>query len=137
MASSRPTHAEHSLPDGWRQVQLGDVAEVRNGTAPSCRKPEYWGAEGIPFVKTGQVNNVYILKPNEFITPQAMQDAGMKFTLPPPMEQEAIAAALEGVDATLEVAREEAARLRLLKESTADALLTGRVRIAGFSEDRE
>ena len=44
-------------------------------------------------------------------------------------KQYAIAAAPDGVDAVLEVARWEATRLRLLKESTADALLSGRIRI--------
>ena len=46
-------------------------------------------------------------------------------------EQEAIAAALDGVDTAMAIAREELSRLRLMKESTADALLTGRVRIGG------
>ena len=50
-------------------------------------------------------------------------------TLPSFAEQQAIAATLDRVDAALEVAREELAGLRLLKESTADALLTGRVRV--------
>ena len=49
--------------------------------------------------------------------------------LPPLPEQRAIAAVLDGVDAAIDVAREEAAGLRLLKESTDDALLTGRVRM--------
>ena len=49
--------------------------------------------------------------------------------LPTLPEQQAIATALEGVDTAVEVAREELAGLRLLKESTADALLTGRVRV--------
>lgn len=44
-------------------------------------------------------------------------------------EQQAIAAAPDGVDAVLEVARWEATRLRLLKESEAGALITGRVRV--------
>ena len=44
-------------------------------------------------------------------------------------EQQAIAAVLDGVDGAIAVAREEAAGLRLLKESIADALLTGRIRI--------
>ena len=48
---------------------------------------------------------------------------------PPATEQQAIATVLKGVDATVDVAREERDRLRLLKESTADALLTGRVRV--------
>ena len=62
---------------------------------------------------------------------------GMKVPLPPPAEQQAIAAALDGVDAAIEVAREAAAGLRLLKECTADALLTGRVRVVGFSQDKQ
>ena len=49
--------------------------------------------------------------------------------LPTLPEQQAIATALEGVDTAVEVAREELAGLRWLKESTADALLTGRVRV--------
>ncbi len=46
------------------------------------------------------------------------------------MDTQATAAVLEGVDGAMEVAREELAGLRLLKESTADALLTGRLRVA-------
>ena len=49
--------------------------------------------------------------------------------LPPLAEQRTIAGALYGVDAAIEVAGEEVTRLRLLKESIGDALLTGRVRI--------
>ena len=49
--------------------------------------------------------------------------------LPPLPEQQAIAAVLDRVDVTLERAREERSGLQLLKESTANTLLTGRVRI--------
>ena len=48
--------------------------------------------------------------------------------LPPLPEQEATAKLLDGVDVTLAAARREREGLQLLKESTADALLTGRVR---------
>ena len=48
---------------------------------------------------------------------------------PPPLaEQRAIASTLDSVDATIERAREERAALQSAKASTADALLTGRVR---------
>ena len=53
----------------------------------------------------------------------------LPFANPPLSEQQSIAATLDGVEAAMEVAREELAGLRLLKESTADALLTGRVRV--------
>ena len=48
--------------------------------------------------------------------------------LPPLADQRTISGVLVGVDSVIEVARDEAAGLRSLKESTADALLTGRVR---------
>ena len=52
--------------------------------------------------------------------------------LPWPLkEQQPIAAALDGVDGTIERAREERARLHSLQASAADALLTGRVRVGG------
>ena len=51
---------------------------------------------------------------------------------PPLAQQQAIAAALDGVDAAVEVAREEVAGLRLLKESAGGALLKGRERVAWY-----
>ena len=65
-----------TIPADWDVVRLGDVAKVRNGTTPSRRKSEYWGNEGIPFVKTGQVNDLYITEPEEFITHEAVENAG-------------------------------------------------------------
>lgn len=50
---------------------------------------------------------------------------------PSSSEQQAIAAALDSVDGAIERAREERARLHSLQASAADALLTGRVRVAG------
>ena len=49
--------------------------------------------------------------------------------LPSLPEQRAIAATLDSVDATIEGARAERAALQSSKASTADALLTGRVRV--------
>ena len=64
-------------------------------------------------------------------TVSATNVKALPLPLPPLAEQLAIAATLDGVDTAMEVAREELAGLGLLKESTADALLTGRVRVRG------
>ena len=38
----------HTLPDGWRRVRLGDVLELRNGRA---FKPGEWKASGRPIIR--------------------------------------------------------------------------------------
>ena len=53
----------------------------------------------------------------------------MPLPCPTLVEQDSIVNTVQSISESVEVAREEAARLRLLKESTADALLTGRVRV--------
>ena len=54
-----------------------------------------------------------------------------KIAVPTVPEQQAIAGLLDGVDVTVAEAKRELERLQLLKEATADALLTGRVRVRG------
>ena len=53
----------------------------------------------------------------------------MPISLPPLREQQAISGLLDGVDVTIGEAKKERDGLQLLKESTADTLLTGRVRV--------
>ena len=59
----------------------------------------------------------------------ATEYSSLPVPLPPLPEQRAIAAVLDGIDATIERAREEQDGLQLLKASAADALLTGRLRV--------
>ena len=73
---------------------------------------------------------------HKFATPSVSQAninptnlKSLTIPLPSLAEQQAIAAALDGVDVAVGVARIEATKLRLLKESTVDALLTGRMRM--------
>ena len=61
------------------------------------------------------------------VSQQALQN--VRVALPSLSEQRAIAATLDSVDATIEGARAERAALQSSKASTADALLTARVRI--------
>ena len=51
---------------------------------------------------------------------------------PPRGEQDAIVDTIGSLDTAIALAREEREGLRLLKESTADALLTGRARVMDF-----
>ena len=199
-----------TIPACWEVVRLGEVTEVRNGTTPSRNRSDYWENGSVPFLKTGRVNDIFIREPDEFITSEAVVNAGavvvpegsvliamigqgktrgmtaklgfsaainqnfaavyeprggldldfffswashnysliralgqgsnqdalnreliqrMLVPLPSIAEQEAISAAIGGVDETIERGRAETDVLKLLKASAADALLTGRVRV--------
>ena len=59
----------------------------------------------------------------------AAEYSSLPVVLPPMKEQQAIAALLDGVDATIAEAKRERDGLQLLKESAANALLLGRVRV--------
>ena len=59
---------------------------------------------------------------------RAADVANFRFAAPPLPEQKTIAAVLDSVDDAIERARGERDRLQTMKESAADALLTGRVR---------
>ena len=57
----------------------------------------------------------------------------LAISLPPLGEQRTIARVLDGVDATVAESKRERDGLRLLKDSTADAILSGRVRVGQIS----
>ena len=58
----------------------------------------------------------------------------MPTLLPPVPEQQTIVAMLDRVEETIERVSMETDMLRALKASTADALLTGRVRVGGYDD---
>ena len=62
--------------------------------------------------------------------------ASLPFPLPPLPEQRGIATVLDSVDDAIEKARNETDTLKCLKQSTADALLTGRVRVGEAVQNR-
>lgn len=84
-----------------------------------CTRSQFYNQWVVSMLRAGAQPNI-----------NAAEYSSLTLPLPPFAEQQAIATALDGVDAAITVAREELAGLRLLKESTADALLTGRVRVA-------
>ena len=61
------------------------------------------------------------------VQPEILND--LPFPLPPLPEQQGIAGLLDGVDVTIAEGKKERDKLQSLRESVADALLTGRVRV--------
>ena len=56
MTSAKPSPDDHTLPDGWQRVRLGDVAEVVMGQSPPGEVVVDWQGEaldvdGLPFIQ--------------------------------------------------------------------------------------
>jgi type I restriction enzyme, S subunit len=55
----------------WRYKTLNDIAEISSGTTPSRSNPEFFNGGTIPWVKTMDLNNSFIMETEEKITPKA------------------------------------------------------------------
>lgn len=67
------------VPKGW---QVGCVEElcttITNGGTPSRSKPVFWDGGSIPWFKTGEFHDGFLLKPSEFITDDALSSSSVK-----------------------------------------------------------
>ena len=66
------------IPEEWRVVRLGEIAELKSGGTPSRKKPEYWENGVIPWVKSGELNDEVIYETEEKITEKAVRESSAK-----------------------------------------------------------
>ena len=67
----------YPLPEGWRWVRLGDIAEWGSGGTPSRKIASYYKGS-IPWLKTGDLNNGYIFFFEEHISEDALTHSSAK-----------------------------------------------------------
>lgn len=60
-----------------KQVKLGDVARITNGSTPSKKVSAYWENGNIPWLPTGKVNDKIITKADQFITQKALDECSL------------------------------------------------------------
>ncbi|MEJ5223977.1 MAG: restriction endonuclease subunit S [Anaerolineales bacterium] len=200
------------IPEDWKVVSLGDVADIYSGATPSTQVAEYWNGT-IPWCTPTDItstNGKYLFDTGRKITPEGLASCGatllpkgalllcsratigevkiaatevstnqgfkslvckddvdneyvyyllltlkskfierangstfleigrkdvieIPIPLPPLPEQRAIAAALSDVDALLAALDALIAKKRAVKQAAMQALLTGRVRLPGFT----
>ena len=53
---------EYNLPDDWKYVSLGDIAEVKNGVS---FKPNDVKKKGIRILRSGNIQNGYLVLKND------------------------------------------------------------------------
>ena len=63
------TDGQGTIPEGWRRVQLGDVARFVNGRA---FRPEDWGTSGLPIVRIQNLTSP--LAPYNFFDGEVAKD---------------------------------------------------------------
>ncbi len=67
------------LPDGWKLLSISQFCkETKSGATPSRDIAEYWINGNIPWVKSGEVHNGIILKVEEHITQNAIDNSSTK-----------------------------------------------------------
>ena len=67
------------VPKGWRITTLEELCSViTNGGTPSRSKAEFWQEGSIPWFKTGEFADGFLLSPSERITPSALESSSVK-----------------------------------------------------------
>ncbi len=75
---------EDKIPEGWKKVKLGEVAEIIGGGTPKTKISEYWNGD-IPWLTPRDLSNfkgVYISHGERFITKLGLENSSAKL-LPP------------------------------------------------------
>ena len=55
----------------WKRKTLTDIADIRSGSTPARSNPEFFDGGSIPWVKTTDLNNSFIITTEEQVTPKA------------------------------------------------------------------
>ncbi|ATD67917.1 type I restriction endonuclease subunit S [Luteimonas chenhongjianii] len=66
------------VPAHWSVAKLGLYGQVENGTTPSRAVPEYWEEGDIPWLASGEVNQVEITEASEFITTRGLNENSLR-----------------------------------------------------------
>ncbi|MEH1822093.1 MAG: restriction endonuclease subunit S [Nostoc sp.] len=66
------------LPHAWSWASVEHLADVGTGATPLRNEPKYYENGIIPWITSGALNNLFIDKAEEFITPIAIQETNAK-----------------------------------------------------------
>lgn len=65
------------VPDGWKKGNVGHLFKTVLGGTPSRNIADYWGGD-IPWINSGEVNKLRIIKESEFITERGLNNSSTK-----------------------------------------------------------
>lgn len=65
------------VPEGWEKEPIGNVFTTVLGGTPSRSNSNYWNGD-IPWINSGEVNNLRIMGPSEYITKLGLEKSSTK-----------------------------------------------------------
>lgn len=65
------------IPEGWSMKRIDDIADVFTGKTPSRSRKENYSDSGVPWVKSTEVNYLFIENTSEYITEEAFRKEKM------------------------------------------------------------
>ncbi|WP_026663546.1 restriction endonuclease subunit S [Butyrivibrio proteoclasticus] len=71
------TEIVDGVPDGWKKGNVGHLFKTVLGGTPSRNIADYWGGD-IPWINSGEVNKLRIIKESEFITERGLNNSSTK-----------------------------------------------------------
>ena len=69
------------LPEGWKRLPLGEIAQITSGGTPDRSQPAYWGGD-IPWVTTGEIQFNTIMDTVEKISEAGLKNSAAKIFPP-------------------------------------------------------
>lgn len=66
------------LPKGWKTKSIEEVANVSTGVTPLRTNKAFWENGNIPWITSGALNNLFVVKAEEFITETAFNETTLK-----------------------------------------------------------
>lgn len=143
------------IPEDWEVAALGDIAATSSGTTPARDLADRYYRNGtVHWVKTLDLNNSELSCTDEQVTDLAVDETSLRLyplgtvlvamygaslnaatienievTVPPLVEQAAIATILSDMDTELAELESRLAKARHIKQGMMQELLTGRIRL--------
>lgn len=74
-----PINPETGLPDGWEMKKLSNVChQISSGGTPKRSNKEFWENGDIPWIKTKELRDGYIIDNEEYITKEGLEKSSAK-----------------------------------------------------------
>ncbi|MDR9375015.1 MAG: restriction endonuclease subunit S, partial [Schleiferiaceae bacterium] len=72
------------IPEEWEAMKIGSFVKTFSGGTPSRSRKEFYtdNSDGLPWIKSGELNQQVIRETEEYVTPEAIANSAAKIVEP-------------------------------------------------------